>query len=152
MKKRIAKIIRKRKQNVAKRIDRDNYPTHEGPVLKTPNIQYDMSDRNRGIAYGGIGAVQTMVKQLKLDQIINEKVRVFKIHNPYYESDHVLNIAYNILSQGDCLEDIERSRNDETYLDAVGAVRIPDPTTAGDFCRRFGTGQIKHLQEAIRAF
>ena len=149
MKKRIAKIIRKRKQKIAERVDRNNYPAHEGPVLNTPNIQYDMSDRNRGIAYGGIGAVQTMVKQLQLDQTINEKVRIFKIHNPYYESDHVLNIAYNILCQGDCLEDIERLRNDETYLDALGAVRIPDPTTAGDFCRRFDTDQIKHLQEAI---
>ena len=90
-----------------------------------------------------------MVKQLQLDQIINQNVRVFKIHNPYYESDHVLNIAYNILCQGDCLEDIERLRNDEAYLDALGAVRIPDPTTAGDFCRRFDTDQIKHLQDAI---
>ena len=90
-----------------------------------------------------------MVKHLQLDQIINQNVRVFKIHNPYYESDHVLNIAYNILCQGDCLEDIERLRNDEAYLDALGAVRIPDPTTAGDFCRRFDTDQIKHLQDAI---
>ena len=149
MKKRIAKILRKRKKNIAKRIDRNSYPTHDGPVLNTPNIQYDLSERDRGFAYGGIGVVQRMVKQLQLDQIINQNVRVFKIHNPYYESDHVLNIAYNILCQGDCLEDIERLRNDEAYLDAVGAVRIPDPTTAGDFCRRFDTDQIKHLQDAI---
>ena len=149
MKKRIAKIIRKRKRNIAKRIDRNSYPTHDGPVLNTPNIQYDLSERDRGFAYGGIGVVQRMVKQLQLDQIINQNVRVFKIHNPYYESDHVLNIAYNILCQGDCLEDIERLRNDEAYLDALGAVRIPDPTTAGDFCRRFDTDQIKHLQDAI---
>lgn len=149
MKKRIAKIIRKRKQNIAKRVDRNTYPTHTGPVLNTPNIQYDLSPRDRGIAYGGIGAIQAMVKQLHLDQIINQNVHVFKIHNPYYESDHVLNIAYNILCQGDCLEDIERLRNDEAYLDALGAVRIPDPTTAGDFCRRFDTAQIKHLQDAI---
>jgi len=149
VKKRIAKIIRKRKKNIAKRIDRNSYPTHDGPVLNTPNIQYDLSERDRGFAYGGIGVVQRMVKQLQLDQIINQNVRVFKIHNPYYESDHVLNIAYNILCQGDCLEDIERLRNDEAYLDALGAVRIPDPTTAGDFCRRFDTDQIKHLQDAI---
>ncbi len=149
MKKRIAKIIRKRKQKIAKRIDRNNSPAYEGPVLNTPNIQYDLSERNQGMAYGGIGAIQAMVKQLQLDQAINDKVRVFKIHNPYYESDHVLNIAYNILCQGDCLEDIERLRNDISYLDALGAVRIPDPTTAGDFCRRFDTDQINHLQEAI---
>lgn len=149
MKNRIAKIIKKRKQKIAKRIDRNNYPSHEGPVLNTPNIQYDMSERDQGMAYGGIGAIQAMVKQLQLDQAINDNVRVFKIHNPYHESDHVLNIAYNILCQGDCLEDIERLRNDEAYLDALGAVRIPDPTTAGDFCRRFDTGQIQKLQEAI---
>jgi hypothetical protein len=149
VKKRIAKILRKRKRNIAKRIDRNSYPTHDGPVLNTPNIRYDLSERDRGFAYGGIGVVQRMVKQLQLDQIINQNVRVFKIHNPYFESDHVLNIAYNILCQGDCLEDIERLRNDEAYLDALGAVRIPDPTTAGDFCRRFDTDQIKHLQDAI---
>ena len=149
MKKRIAKIIRKRKKNIAKRIDRDNYPAYEGPVLKTPNIQYDLYERDRGMAYGGIGATQAMVKQLQLDQSINRHVHVFKIHNPYYESDHVLNIAYNILCQGDCLEDIERLRNDEAYLDALGALRIPDPTTAADFCRRFDTYQIQRLQEAI---
>ena len=149
MKKRIAKIIRNRKQNIAKRIDRNTYPSHDGPVLNTPNIQYDLSERDRGIAYGGIGVVQRMVKQLKLEQIINQSVHVFKIHNPYYESDHVLNIAYNILCQGDCMEDIDRLRNDEAYLDALGAVRIPDPTTAGDFCRRFDTDQIQQLQDAF---
>jgi len=149
VKKRIAKIIGKRKKNIARRIDRNTYPAHDGPVLNTPNIQYDLSERDRGIAYGGIGVVQRMVKQLQLDRSINQNVRVFKIHNPYYESDHVLNIAYNILCHGDCLEDIERLRNDEAYLDALGAVRIPDPTTAGDFCRRFDTEKINRLQEAL---
>ena len=56
---------------------------------------------------------------------------------PYHESDHVLNIAYNVLAGGTCLEHLELWRNNEVYLDALGARRIPDPTTAGDFCRRF---------------
>ena len=64
---------------------------------------------------------------------IDERVDVLKVHLPYHESDHVLNIAYNILSGGTCLEDIELLRNDEVYLDALGAQRIPDPTTAGRF-------------------
>ena len=66
MKKRIAKILRKRKKNIAQRIDRNTYPTHEGPVLKTPNFQYDLSEKDRGFAYGGIGAIAAMVKQLQL--------------------------------------------------------------------------------------
>jgi hypothetical protein len=62
----------------------------------------------------------------------------------------VLSIAYNILAGGTCLEDLELLRNDEAYLDALGASRIPDPTTAGDFCRRFeSAAQVDTLMHAI---
>ena len=67
---------------------------------------------------------------------IDRNLHLLKVHLPYHESDHVLNLAYNILAGGTCLEDIERQRNDEAYLDGLGAQRIPDPTTEGDFCRR----------------
>ena len=40
------------------------------------------------------------------------------------------------------IEHIELRRNDEFYLDALGAERIPDPTTAGDFCRRFSEADV----------
>ena len=70
---------------------------------------------------------------------------------PYHESDHVLNMAYNILSGGTCLEDIELWRNDEVYLDALGAQRIPDPTTAGDFCRRFEEIDVEILMNTINS-
>ena len=61
----------------------------------------------------------------------------------------MLNIAYNILSGGTCLEDIELLRNNEVYLDALGAQRIPDPTTAGDFCRRLKEEDINALMESF---
>ena len=44
---------------------------------------------------------------------------------------------------------MELRRNDEYFLDAIGAERIPDPTTAGDFCRRFCSHHIQRLQEAL---
>jgi hypothetical protein len=47
------------------------------------------------------------------------------------------------------LQDIETRRNDELFLDSIGAERIPDPTTAGDFCRRFTTSHINGLQDAF---
>src|SRR5271157_4639 len=72
-----------------------------------------------------------------------------KIHLPFHESDHVLNFAYNALCEGTCLQDIELRRNDEVFLDALGARRIPDPTTAGDFCRRFHVEHIDLLQDII---
>lgn len=126
-------------------------PEHMGPMLNAGNIHYDISDRSSGMLYGGIGAVQMLVKRLELAEAINRRVHLFKLYNPYHESDHVLNIAYNILCNGDCLEDIERLRNDEVYLDALGADRIPDPTTAGDFCRRFQAPHVDTLQDVINA-
>ena len=94
--------------------------------------------------------MQRMVQAIGLDREIDRRVHLLKIHLPYHESDHVTNIAYNLLAGGECLEHLEFLRNDENYLDMLGARRIPDPTTAGDFCRRFETkGQIDALQSAI---
>ncbi len=68
-------------------------------------------------------------------------------HFPYHESDHVLNFASNALCNGTCLDDIELRRNDFVFLDALGADRLPDPTTAGDFCRRFTPDDVETLQD-----
>ena len=70
---------------------------------------------------------------------------------PYHESDHVLNLAYNVLCGGTRLEDIERLRHDTAYMNALGADLIPDPTTAGDFCRRFREEDVITLMECINA-
>lgn len=149
MKKKIAKKLAHRKNKIRKKLDKKSFPDNLGPMLNPGNIHYDIAGRNRGTNYGGIGAIQMMVRQLRLDKAINSRLGIFKIHNPYFESDHILNIAYNILCSGECLEDIERLRNDEVYLDALGTERIPDPTTAGDFCRRFSVEHIAILQDVI---
>jgi hypothetical protein len=118
-------------------------------MLRARNILYDVADRTRATGAGGIGAMHLLARHTGLIDAIDEHLHVLKVHLPYHESDHVLNIAYNILSGGDCLEDLELVRNDEAYLDALGAQRIPDPTTAGDFCRRFTQGQVEVLQAQI---
>jgi len=102
------------------------------------------------VAAGGIGAMHLVAQRSGLVELIDRNVRVLKRHIPYHESDHVLNIAYNVFRGGSRLEHIEHRRNDEAYLDALGAQRIPDPTTEGDFCRRFTTPeQVEYLMEAI---
>lgn len=141
--------MRQRKRKIQRRLAKKSLPEHLGSMLNPGVIEYDIAARNHGMVYGGIGAVQLLIKQLELDKAINARLNIFKMHNPYFESDHVLNIALNILCNGDCLEDIERLRNDEVYLDAIGAERIPDPTTAGDFCRRFTPFQVALLQDVI---
>lgn len=114
------------------------------------NIHYDIADRTRAIGCGGIGAVHLLARKVGLIDLIDRQVQLLKTHLPYHESDHVLNIAYNVMCGGHCLEDIELLRNDEAYLDALGASRIPDPTTAGDFCRRFESADdVNNLQDAI---
>lgn len=149
MKKKIAEQLRQRKRKIRRRLDKGTRPADTGPMLNAGNIHYEISDRSRGMIYGGIGAMQMLVERLGLAEAIDRHLHVFKLHNPYFESDHVLNITFNILCNGQCLEDIERLRNDEAYLDAVGAERIPDPTTAGDFCRRFAIEHVEILQEVI---
>jgi hypothetical protein len=149
VKKKIAQKLRQRKRKIHSRLDKRSMPENPGPMLNPGNVHYELSDRNHGMLYGGMGAMQKLVKRLELDDAINNRLHLFKIYNPYHESDHVLNIAYNILCNGDCLEDIERLRNDEVYLNAVNAARIPDPTTAGDFCRRFEAEHVEILQDVI---
>ena len=119
------------------------------PVLAGAGIRYELAGRTRAISCGGIGAMLRLTQELGLDQAINRRLHLLKIKLPYHESDHVLNIAFNTLCQGTCLDDIELRRNDEAYLDALGVDCIPDPTTAGDFCRRFDDEAILELQEAI---
>ena len=99
--------------------------------------------------HGGIGAAHQVVVQSGLVAGIDAGLKVLKLHRPYHESDHVLNIAYNAMCGGQTLDDIELRRNDEAYLDALGATAIPDPTTAGDFCRRFERQHIELLMDII---
>jgi hypothetical protein len=120
-----------------------------GPVLRAANIDYEIAGRTRAISHGGLGLMHLVVGHIKLADAIDARVEVLKQHRPYHESDHVLNIAYNILCGGQVLEDIELRRNDRNHLDALGTETIPDPTTAGDFCRRFSPPNIEALMEAI---
>ena len=146
-----AKIRRQlaaRKRRIKKRLDKTKLDG-ECPMLSASNIHYEIADRNRAISAGGIGMIHQMVERLGLDDDINRAVNLFKIYLPYTESDHVLNIAYNLLAGGTCLEHLELRRNDEVYLDALGAKRIPDPTTAGDFCRRFSWLEIESLMDVF---
>ncbi len=146
-----AKIRRQlaaRKRRIAKRLDKSRLDG-QCPMLSASNIHYEIADRTRAISAGGIGMVHQMVRWLSLDKAINRSVNLFKIYLPYSESDHVLNIAYNLLAGGTCLEHLELRRNDEVYLDALGAKRIPDPTTAGDFCRRFTWLDIERLMQVF---
>jgi Transposase DDE domain group 1 len=147
----IRKQIEQRKRRIARRLDKNDNRGCDRPIMTASNIHYEIADRTRATANGGIGALHMLVRKLGLDQAIDAQLGLLKIHLPYHDSDHVLNIAYNLLAGGTCLEHLELLRSDEAYLDALGARRIPDPTTAGDFCRRFDGADIFRLQNVFNA-
>jgi hypothetical protein len=120
-------------------------------MMSASNIHYEMAEKAEAISYGGIGAIHKMVGKLGLVEELDRELHLLKKHLPYHESDHVLNLAYNALLGGMRLEDIELRRNDEVFLNALGAQRIPDPTTSGDFTRRYNEGHILRLMESINA-
>ena len=143
--------MERRKRRIARRLDRSDNRGCDRPALTASNIQYEIAQRTRATAHGGIGAIHLLTKKLGLDRAIDHGLGLLKIHLPYHDSDHVLSIAYNLLAGGTCLEHLELLRSDEAYLDALGARRIPDPTTAGDFCRRFDEAAIFRLQNIFNA-
>lgn len=146
----IRKMLASRKQQIEQRLSDVRYLSDSGsPILSARTARYELGERTHAIEMGGIGAVHMVAHRLGLVAAIDKHVKVLKLHRPYHESDHVLNIAYNILCGGRVLDDIELRRNDETYLNALGAAAIPDPTTAGDFCRRFTADDIDDLQSAL---
>ena len=98
--------------------------------MSAAGIQYEVADRNTATCYGGIGLIHSLAQQCGLVEAINSNVQLLQNHFPYHESDHVLNIAYNAMTDGTCLEDLKRKRADEAYLNALGAQRIPDASAA----------------------
>ncbi len=126
-------------------------PRDESPELGASRIKYEVSDRTRAIGCGGIGALHMLARKVGLVGALDTQLPILKRRCPYSESDHILNIAYNVLAGGRVLDDIEVRRSDRAFLDALGARTIPDPTTAGDFCRRFDVAQILAMMDVFNA-
>ena len=141
--------LRAEQTAIQRRLTRAVRPNLTGAVLGRANIAYELSERTKGTAHGGIGLVAKLINDVGLAGEIDRSLELLKLHKPYYESDHVLNIAYNTLCGGQRLEDIEARRCDAVFLDGLGTESLPDPTTAGDFCRRFSPEAVLALQEAV---
>jgi len=144
--------IQKRLRGAKRRIERRLDGAREDmgrPMFGVGNLRVEMAEKAHGIGVGGIGLVHRLAEETGLVDAIDRRLHLLMIHRPYHESDHVLNLAYNAICEGIRLEDIELRRNDEVFLNALGTERIPDPTTAGDFCRRFAEPDIRALLAAI---
>lgn len=139
--------LRRRQRRVTRRLEQsvDHVGNlHEGVA------RFETSSRVTATTAGGVRLAHDLAQALRLPQELDAHLDLLKLHRPYRESDHVLAMAYNLLAGGTCIEDLEQRRSDEAFLDMLGVDRMPDPTTAGDFCRRFESkADIDDLQAAI---
>lgn len=137
------------KRKIAWRLKRRAFKTRSKPMLSATNIRYQISGRIQAVSVGGIGVLHRLARRCGLVAAIDRDLHLFKRHMPYHESDHVLNLAYNICCGHGAIQDLELLRQQEPYLNLLGAQRIPDPTTAGDFLRRFKQSDIEKLMEIV---
>jgi len=125
----------RRKQRIEKRLRPRKFRARKHPMFAAGNIRYEMADRTRAVGCGGIGAVHLLARKIGLIGAIDQDLKLLKVHLPYHESDHVLNIAYNVICGGDCLQDLELLRNDEglprrPWAPAGSPTRPPRATSA----------------------
>ena len=143
------RFFQEAKRRIKERLNNSCGAERHVPMMTATNIHYEYADRVRGLCSGGIGATLLLAQKTGLVNEIDTNLHLLKRHLPYHESDHVLNIAFNIVAGGKRIEHLELRRNDEVYLDALGAQRLPDPTTAGDFCRRFTETDVVTLMNIL---
>ncbi len=145
-------IVCRRRRVAARHKKAGHWTAQERPTLTSGIVHYEVGANTDAMSFGGIAAVHRLLTKLGLPEELDERLQLLKVHLPYHESDHVLNLAYCVLCGGTRLEDIERLRHDTAYMNALGADLIPDPTTAGDFCRRFETADpVIELMECINS-
>lgn len=146
----VARELAKRKRRITRRLVKARRRRDSGrPDLPRSSPSYEVAKRIQATGHGGVGAVHALVVATGLVDRLDERLELLKVHRPYHESDHVLAIAYNAMCGGRVLEDMELRRTDEAFLRGLGVEALPDPTTAGDFCRRFSAGHIEALMEAV---
>jgi len=125
------------------------WPEGERPVFRNRQVRVQVQQRGEITPYGGLSLAHDLAMRLGIDRESNDSLRMLRLHLPYFESDHLLTHVYNQYVGGSCIEDIAHLQHSDAVKHLVGACRIPDPTTAGDFLRRFNPRNLRAFQEVI---
>lgn len=150
MKKDDRRRLARRQRRIARRLER-NASDPGARSLGSKEAKYEVADPERAnvVNCGGIGAILAVAKRTGLLRLIDDRLHLLKRHAPFYESEHVLSIALNILAGNTCLDDLRSLRKQEAILDMLSMKKIPDATTAGDFLRRFTEHDIEVLMDVL---
>ena len=125
------------------------WPEDERPVFRNRQVRVQVQHRGEITPYGGLALAHDLAMRLGIDRDINDSLLLLRLHLPYFESDHLLTHVYNQYVGGTCIEDIAHLQHSDAVKHLVGACRIPDPTTAGDFLRRFHGLHLRAFQQVI---
>jgi hypothetical protein len=136
--------MRKVKTKIPEKL-RKGIPLATGPKH---TVRLEVTDEALTV-HTGLSLFYAMAEALEIPRTLDERVKVKKRESGYPESEHILALAANAFVGGDYLEDLEALREDVAIQRVIGRKDLPDPTTAGDFCRRFTLG---HLLQLNRAF
>ena len=82
MKTNIRRQLNRRKRRIERRLNKFNLEGCERPLFTAANIRYEISERDRGIAHGGIGALHALTDRLGLAEAIDRRLVLFKFHRP----------------------------------------------------------------------
>jgi len=125
------------------------WPEDERPVFRNRQVRLHVQQRGEIAPYGGLSLAHDLAMRLGIDRDINDSMEVLRLHLPYFDSDHLLTHVYNQYVGGLCIEDIAHLQHSDAIKHLIGACRIPDPSTAGDFLRRFNRWNLRAFQQVI---
>ncbi len=107
-KRKLRRKLAREQHAIGRRLAEAVAPNGGDPVLGQANIGYELSERTKGTAHGGMGMIARVVADVGLAAEVDASVHVLAQHRPYHESDHVLNLAFNALCEGTALDDLAR--------------------------------------------
>jgi len=126
------------------------WPEHYGPVIRSQALSLEADTHAPITAFGGLVLVNAFLRRFKVARRLDAHVHVLKLNLPYFESDHILAHALNLYVGGTCIEDMSKLQGDDAVLRMLRACRLPDPTTGGDFLRRFDPSRNPAALDGLR--
>ena len=123
--------------------------TTRQPAFRAQPIKFLFSERNNLTCLGGVALLQKFALALGVPECLNSHLHLLRRHKPYFESDFILTLAHTLYFGGNSIQDTEYLQNSPAFQTLVGAERVPDPTTTGDFLRRFDSASLACFVLAI---
>ena len=65
----------------------------QSPMIRPATTKIELAQKQQAVSCGGIAVIIELIKQLGLRKKLNQSASVLKLHLPYDEADHILNIC-----------------------------------------------------------